>query len=87
MSGRLLPSAAANAAEPARLAGLPIMVVHGTLDNVLPIESGRQIDEYLKRTPVALTYREYLMAHTVSEESLSDIAEWLRERLEACGIT
>jgi len=82
MSGRLLPNAAAKAAEPDRLAGLPIIVVHGTYDTVLPIESGRQINAYLKSTPVDLTYREYPMSHTVSQESLDDIAKWLTEHLD-----
>jgi phospholipase/carboxylesterase len=82
MSGRLLPNVAANIAATEDLKGLPIMVVHGTLDPVLHIESGRQINEFLKNTPVDLTYREYAMAHTVSQESLSDIADWLTAKLD-----
>lgn len=83
MSGRLRPGVEAAAAESDRLAGLPIIVVHGTLDTVLPIESGRKIAAYLRRTPVDLTYREYPMAHTVSQESLSDIAEWLTKHMDS----
>ena len=83
MSGRLLPEAAAQAAPPERLAGKPFLVVHGTYDTVLPIAMGREIRDTLARLPVALTYREYPMGHQISQESLSDITAWLRERLDS----
>jgi phospholipase/carboxylesterase len=83
MSGRMLPDTSSITANSEQLKGLPMLVVHGTQDNVLPISSGRQIDEFLKHTPVALTYKEYNMAHTVSQESLSDIAKWLTARLDS----
>ncbi len=83
MSGRLLPVAADNGEAPAALTDLPIFVVHGTLDTILPISSGRQINEYLKKTPVSLTYKEYAMGHTVSQESLDDIAHWLTDSLNS----
>jgi hypothetical protein len=31
--------------------------------------------------PVELTYREYDMGHEISYDSLKDITEWLKERL------
>jgi len=77
MSGRLLPTFVVDAAQLTRLAGFPILVVHGTLDNVLPIQSGREIKEFLSSTPADLTYREYEMGHTVSQESLREINTWL----------
>ncbi len=80
MSGRLLPQFTDAAVPSERLTGKPILVVHGTTDNVLPIQSGRAINEYLAATPADLTYKEYPMGHTVSEQSLSDIAAWLRKR-------
>lgn len=82
MSGHLLKDVAAYAASATRLNGLPIFVSHGVYDNVLPIESGRLIEKYLKGTTAALTYKEYPMAHTVSEDSLRDIATWLTEQLD-----
>lgn len=60
---------------------LPILVVHGLYDPVLPIQEGRRIRDRLQTLPVDLTYREYPMAHQVSEESLGDIIRWLQERL------
>jgi phospholipase/carboxylesterase len=82
MSGRILPEVTPRIAPPERLAGLPIFVAHGTEDQVLPIHHGRAARELLQRLPVALTYREYPMGHTISDQSLADSAAWLTERLD-----
>jgi len=81
MSGRLLPEIVPQIVPPARLSGLPFFVAHGVADGVLPIHFGREIRERLTELPVALTYREYPMAHEVSPESLADITAWLSQRL------
>ncbi|MBI3762868.1 MAG: hypothetical protein HY260_13550 [Chloroflexi bacterium] len=82
MSGRILPEILPVMAAPDALTGLPILVVHGTADNVLPIHYGRASRERLATLPVALTYREYAMGHHVSQESLADVTAWLKERLD-----
>jgi phospholipase/carboxylesterase len=82
MSGRLLPEFRPLIAEPEALAGLPIMVVHGTADQVMSIRDGREVRDTLSALPVELTYREYPMGHYVAPESLRDVAAWLRERLD-----
>ncbi|MDQ6693446.1 MAG: carboxylesterase, partial [Chloroflexota bacterium] len=41
MSGRILPEIGPLLAPPERLSGLPLMVVHGTADGVLPVHNGR----------------------------------------------
>lgn len=82
MSGRLLPEALAQKAPDDALAALPVFAVHGTHDTVLPIGEGRTIRDELSRLPVALSYREYDMAHEVSAQSLADIASWLTARLD-----
>lgn len=81
MSGMLPPLPDAARAAPSALAGLPILAVHGTADSVLPVARGRALRDALSSLPVALTYQEYPMAHTVTEESLTDVAAWLTERL------
>ena len=83
MSGRILPEVLPLVDAPAALAGLPIFVVHGTADPVLPIHYGRASRDRLAGLPVALTYREYPMGHQVTMESLQDVAAWLRERLDS----
>jgi len=65
-----------------RLGGCRFYVAHGTLDPVIPIRFGRRAQALLKEQGADLTYREYPIGHTVSEESISDIAWWLTENLD-----
>jgi len=85
MSGRVMPEMLPGDAERAKLAGKPIVVTHGTYDDVLPIADGRASRDLLAQLPVDLTYREYAMGHGVSPESLRDVSTWLGERLDAAG--
>jgi phospholipase/carboxylesterase len=81
MSGRLPEDINPALIDREGLNQLPILVVHGTEDPVLPIENGRAIRDRLQTVPVSLTYREYTMGHQLSSESLTDILAWLSERL------
>jgi phospholipase/carboxylesterase len=83
MSGRLPSELLAEVRDADAFAGLPVFVTHGTFDEVLPVENGRAIRDALSKLPVALTYREYPMAHEVSEDSLRDVTEWLTRTLAA----
>lgn len=85
MSGRLLPEVLPLLAPPAALRGLPVLLLHGTADPVLPIQHGRTARDRLAALPVELTYREYAMGHQVSAESLADAAAWLREQMDRAG--
>jgi len=82
MSGRTLPEVAAHHAAPEALAGLPLLVIHGTEDTVLSLRYGHETRDLLQTLPVALTYHEYPMAHTISNESLADAAAWLTAQLD-----
>lgn len=64
-----------------KLKDFPILVTHGTLDQVLPIENGRATKEILSRLLVNLEYKEYPMAHEISPESLRDVSSWLSLQL------
>jgi phospholipase/carboxylesterase len=81
MSGRVPDELRAEIADPEQLAGKPFLIVHGTLDPVLPIQNGRASRDLLQRLPVELTYREYPMGHEVSAQSLADVVAWLSARL------
>lgn len=82
MSGRFPDAIRPQIAPPEKLRGLPILLQHGTEDPVLPIQYGRAARETLDHLPVRLDYREYLMGHHVTQESLADTAAWLTARLD-----
>lgn len=82
MSGRILPEIRPMLAPADALRGLPILIVHGTRDTVLPIAHGRASRDTLSTLPVALTYQEYEMGHTITDESIADITAWLTARLD-----
>lgn len=82
MSGRVLGEMPPSAETLESLIDKPFLVVHGTLDTVLPIANGRASREFLSRLPVALEYHEYQMGHEVSAQSLADVNSWLRKRLD-----
>lgn len=65
-----------------KLEDFPIFVTHGTFDLVLPIENGRATKEILSRLPVKLEYKEYPMAHEISQESLQAVSNWLSSELD-----
>lgn len=81
MSGHWVPELSPPI-EPEALTGLPIMAVHGLHDQVIPVESGRIIRDYLTTLPITLEYREYSMGHEVSMQSLRDINRWLTDQLD-----
>ncbi|HEU4323422.1 MAG TPA: phospholipase [Roseiflexaceae bacterium] len=85
LSGALFPGTEAQILppdfNPEALADLPVLITHGTHDPVLPVELGRACRNLLERYPVDLTYREYPMGHEINLESLRDVADWLRARV------
>ena len=82
MSGRAMPEMLPEENNFAALKDFPILVTHGIYDPVLPIENGRATKEILSRLPVDLEYKEYAMAHEISQESLQDVAGWFRSTLD-----
>lgn len=82
MSGRILPEIKPLIVPAERLAKLPILVVHGVADNVLPIHYGRASRDLLTELGLPLTYQEYLIGHNVSQESIQDISLWLSQQLD-----
>ena len=81
-SGRLLPDLPPRIAPPEALAGLEALVLHGVADDVLPVERGREIRDLLAPLLGArLTYREHPTGHSVTMDSLDDVARWLAARV------
>jgi predicted esterase len=46
------------------------------------VSFARETREFLKGTPVALTYREYPIGHEISYQELRDLAAWTTEVLD-----
>ncbi|MDQ4078174.1 MAG: alpha/beta fold hydrolase [Chloroflexota bacterium] len=82
MSGRWPEPAEEERASDERLAGKPVLAVHGMYDPVIPIHYGRELKAKFEALPVDFTYQEFPMQHNVSEASLRLVSEWLTEQLD-----
>jgi phospholipase/carboxylesterase len=75
-----LPAALAEGVTP-DLAGLPVLVQHGTRDELITVERGRDSVDLLRGWRAEVTYREYDMGHEIGAASLRDLDAFLRARL------
>ncbi|MEZ5344730.1 MAG: alpha/beta fold hydrolase [Pyrinomonadaceae bacterium] len=82
MSGRSSPEMLPAENDPEKLKDFPVLVTHGVYDQVLPVENGRATNEFLSKLPVDLEYKEYPIAHEISQQSLTDVTKWLTQRLD-----
>lgn len=65
-------------AEPTRMAGLPIHIVHGALDWMFPVDMAREAATDLARAGAAVTYVEIDdLSHTYPREANAAILGWL----------
>jgi phospholipase/carboxylesterase len=77
-----LPGASAVlAAEDLAERDLPVMVMHGQHDPVLPVQLGQMAAEQITTLGFAPQWRAYPMAHQVCFEQITEIGRWLGERL------
>ena len=63
------------------LDGISFFIEHGTHDPIVPVELGRQAHQRLLDAKADVVYREYPIQHTISEESVNDSADWLRQKI------
>lgn len=61
--------------------GFPVLVIHGTRDTMLPVERARESREALRPFGVAMTYREFDMAHEIRQDALRVLLRWLDEKV------
>jgi phospholipase/carboxylesterase len=64
------------------LRGTAFFVAHGTHDPVIDVRFARRAKDLLSEK-APLTYKEYSIPHSMSEESVDDCASWLRKHLES----
>jgi len=67
------------------LAGKPVLITHGVLDDVVPVQMGRAARDLLQSLGASVEYHEYPMAHQISEACLEDVDRWLEARLSAAS--
>ena len=77
MSGRLLDEVKPLIVANEKLARLKIFISHGTNDPVLDIHYARDSYAYLKTLNTQPVYKEYPEVHTINNEMLLDLIEWL----------
>lgn len=65
------------------LGQIEFFVAHGTNDPVIPVQFARQARGLLETARARFEYKEYPMAHEISEESLQDFSLWLTHHLDA----
>jgi phospholipase/carboxylesterase len=49
-----------------------VLITHGVLDDIVPVSLGRAAHDLLTSLGAAVTYREYPIAHQISEAALED---------------
>ena len=59
---------------------LPIFMAHGVYDEVVPISFAQIGHELLEQQGFTINWKKYSCAHTVCQEEVADIREWLLER-------
>ncbi len=60
-------------------------VSHGLYDDVIPVEKARSSVERLRRAGINPQYNEYPTGHYLSEQNISDLAEWFNDALPSVG--
>jgi phospholipase/carboxylesterase len=81
LSTWLPPELAADLPPSEARSNFPVLVIHGTEDPLVSIERARETRELLRSLGVALTYREFEMAHEIRPEALRVVQRWLEERV------
>lgn len=66
---------------PASHASLPILVCHGTRDQVVPPVLAEKALEHLKAQGLSHTFKSYEMEHSVCPEEIDDIATFINQLL------
>jgi phospholipase/carboxylesterase len=64
-------------AEPERIRGLPIYLVHGALDWMFPIQTGRTAQQVLTMAGANVVFREIAdLSHTYPRDENGPILDW-----------
>lgn len=67
-------------ADPERQ-NLPVLVMHGTEDPMIPVDRARESRDALLRLGVPVVYREHAMGHEIRPEALRDLVGFLEDKV------
>jgi phospholipase/carboxylesterase len=81
LSSWLPPDLVAAASPSEAHKNLPVLVMHGTEDPMIPVERAQESRDALLGYGVSLTYRELAMGHEISPDALRVLIEWLDDRV------
>ena len=59
---------------------IPIMLAHGTMDPLVPIDIGEMTKKHLEKAGYNVEWHTYQMQHQVCQEEINDLAMWLKNR-------
>jgi phospholipase/carboxylesterase len=62
---------------------LPTLVQHGSADEIIAVTRAQQSVDALRALRVPVVYREYEMGHEICAESLSDLSQWLDDKIRS----
>jgi len=83
LSGRSPDGLFEQTADEADVARVPLLVAHGTWDDVLPVANGRRLRELFAPVLRDFAYREFPVAHGIVPEEMAWVATWLAAHLDA----
>jgi phospholipase/carboxylesterase len=63
----------------------PVAIGHGTFDQVISVDWGRQAKETLEAAGAEVLYREYPLPHAVDPGFLNELEPWLASRVYVTG--
>lgn len=69
--------------EWSEIEGKPVLITHGRLDDVIPAAASKRAFELFQNAKARVAYKEYDVAHQLSDRCVADISAWLKERLDS----
>ncbi len=68
-----------------RARGLPVAIAHGSADEVISVEFGRDARDRLQAAGADVLYRESPVPHTIDPAIIPDLREWLAKTVPPSG--
>lgn len=79
LSGYIKMGSIKNIDTPNNIQKLDFFIGHGSLDQQVPIDLDRISKDYLESIGAKLEYHEYPIGHTISNDELKDVVNWINK--------